>query len=151
MAQRNIEKQREIIKQQAKKVSCRRYHLFLLEMEYIENHAATVCTVSCEIKPVIKKKLALRLSHPAPTSASSHQFYLRARKQHRHKHISRFLSFTLISHQTCWTYLHQTCVTKCFYQPTEKKNHRTSPGSVPNIYPFLVSSILFIDLFILIR
>lgn len=55
MAQRHIKKQREIIKQQAQKVSFRRYHLFLLEMEYIENHAATVCTVSCEIKPVIKK------------------------------------------------------------------------------------------------
>lgn len=129
-----------------KKVSFRQNHLFLLEMEYIKNHAATVCTVSCEIKPVIKKNepcgyLMLPLPRLPLTS-----FYLRACKQRRHKPISRFLSFTLIGHQTCWTYLHQTCVTKHFYQFTEKTNlhsekDTTKTMALSQLYtPFFFSS-----------
>lgn len=76
-------------------MSFRRYDLFLFEVEYIETHAATVCTVSCGIKLVNQKKkedpcsylipLLLRLlltkspsQHLQTTQAQTHLEFLNA-------------------------------------------------------------------------
>lgn len=45
-SERRAERNQDIIKQ--RKESCRQYDLLLFKMEYIENNAAIVCTVSRE-------------------------------------------------------------------------------------------------------